>query len=106
MRLHPSQPGVAGPTKVEHPCETGGDRGTLGRMTDDVSRILAPDLLDDGDRVVESALRPRTLDEYVGQREVKCNPSVLLAAARGRGEAADHVPLYGPPGFGKTTLAK
>ncbi len=74
-------------------------------MTDDLSRILAPDLLDDVDRVVEGALRPRTLDEYIGQREVKANLSVLLAAAKGRGEAADHVLLYGPPGLGKTTLA-
>jgi holliday junction DNA helicase RuvB len=74
-------------------------------MTDDLARIVAPDLLDDGDRVVESALRPRTLDEYIGQRDVKANLSVLLAAAKGRGEAADHVLLYGPPGLGKTTLA-
>jgi holliday junction DNA helicase RuvB len=74
-------------------------------MTDDVARIVAPDLIDDGDRVVESALRPRSLDEYIGQREVKANLSVLLAAAKGRGEAADHVLLYGPPGLGKTTLA-
>ena len=70
-----------------------------------MARIVAPDLLDDGDRVVESALRPRTLDEYIGQREVKANLSVLLAAAKGRGEASDHVLLYGPPGLGKTTLA-
>ena len=74
-------------------------------MTDDLSRILAPDLIDDTDRVVEGALRPRTLDEYIGQREVKANLSVLLAAAKGREEAADHVLLYGPPGLGKTTLA-
>src|SRR6188474_3413752 len=74
-------------------------------MTDDVARIVAPDLIDDGDRVVESALRPRSLDEYIGQRDVKANLSVLLAAAKGRGEAADHVLLYGPPGLGKTTLA-
>src|SRR6185436_16970047 len=74
-------------------------------MTDDLARIVAPDLIDEGDRVVESALRPRSLDEYIGQREVKANLSVLLAAARGRGEAADHVLLYGPPGLGKTTLA-
>ena len=74
-------------------------------MTDDIARIVAPDLLDDGDRVVESTLRPRTLDEYIGQRDVKANLSVLLAAARGRGEASDHVLLYGPPGLGKTTLA-
>jgi holliday junction DNA helicase RuvB len=74
-------------------------------MTDDVSRVLAADLVDDADVVVETTLRPRTLDEYVGQREVKANLSVLLAAARGRKEAADHVLLYGPPGLGKTTLA-
>ena len=61
--------------------------------------------MDDADVVVEGTLRPRTLDEYIGQREVKANLSVLLAAAQGRGEAADHVLLYGPPGLGKTTLA-
>ncbi|MBA2720333.1 MAG: Holliday junction branch migration DNA helicase RuvB [Chloroflexi bacterium] len=80
-------------------------RGRFPRVTDDLSRILAPDLVDDVDVVVEGALRPRTLDEYIGQREVKANLSVLLAAAKGRGEAADHVLLYGPPGLGKTTLA-
>src|SRR2546427_10872441 len=74
-------------------------------MADDLSRILAPDLVDESDRIVEGALRPRTLEEYIGQREVKANLSGLLAAARGRGEAADHVLLYGPPGLGKTTLA-
>src|SRR6266566_2214277 len=74
-------------------------------MADDLSRILAPDLVDESDRIVEGALRPRTLDEYIGQREVKANLSVLLTAAKGRGEAADHVLLYGPPGLGKTTLA-
>ncbi len=74
-------------------------------MTDDVSRLLEADLIDDADVAIESTLRPRTLDEYIGQREVKANLSVLLQAARGRGEAADHVLLYGPPGLGKTTLA-
>src|SRR5688500_5689878 len=74
-------------------------------MTERLSGLLAPDLVDDGDRIVGGALRPRTLDEYIGQREVKANLSVLLTAARGRGEAADHVLLYGPPGLGKTTLA-
>jgi holliday junction DNA helicase RuvB len=74
-------------------------------MTDDVSRVLAADLVDDADVAVETTLRPRTLDEYVGQREVKANLSVLLSAAKGRKEAADHILLYGPPGLGKTTLA-
>ncbi|TME11939.1 MAG: Holliday junction branch migration DNA helicase RuvB [Chloroflexi bacterium] len=73
-------------------------------MDDDRSRILAADL-HDADVVVESSLRPRSLDEYIGQREVKANLSILLTAARARGEAADHVLLYGPPGLGKTTLA-
>src|SRR6187401_1346480 len=74
-------------------------------MADDLSRILSADLEDDGDLVIEGTLRPRTLDEYIGQREVKANLSVLLTAARQREEAADHVLLYGPPGLGKTTLA-
>src|SRR5512143_2581336 len=73
-------------------------------MADDLSHILPADL-DDADPVIEGTLRPRTLDEYIGQREVKANLSVLLAAARGRGDAADHVLLHGPPGLGKTTLA-
>jgi len=71
---------------------------------DDRARILAADL-HDTDVAVEGSLRPRTLDEYIGQREVKANLSVLIAAAKGRGEAADHILLYGPPGLGKTTLA-
>src|SRR5450759_4122066 len=73
-------------------------------MDDDRSRILAADL-HDADVVVESSLRPRSLDEYIGQREVKANLSILLTAAKARGEAADPVLLYGPPGLGMTTLA-
>ncbi len=53
----------------------------------------------------EASLRPRRLDEYVGQSRVKQNLAVFLEAARQRGEALDHVLLYGPPGLGKTTLA-
>jgi Holliday junction DNA helicase RuvB len=74
-------------------------------VTDDLSRILSADPEAEGDLIIEGTLRPRTFDEYIGQREVKANLSVLLTAARGRGEAADHVLLYGPPGLGKTTLA-
>jgi Holliday junction DNA helicase RuvB len=73
-------------------------------MIDD-GRILGAELLDDADRAVEGSLRPRSMDEYIGQREVKSSLSVLLQAAKGRGEASDHVLLYGPPGLGKTTLA-
>ena len=74
-------------------------------MVDDVSRILSGDIEDEADLVIEGSLRPRSLAEYIGQQEVKANLSVLLQAAKGRGEAADHILLYGPPGLGKTTLA-
>ena len=74
-------------------------------MVDDVSRILSSDIEDEADLVIEGSLRPRSLAEYIGQHEVKANLSVLLQAAKGRGEAADHILLYGPPGLGKTTLA-
>src|SRR6476659_8464592 len=53
----------------------------------------------------EQGLRPRTLDAYIGQDRVRDNLHVAIAAARQRGEALDHVLLYGPPGLGKTTLA-
>src|SRR6188768_2367587 len=53
----------------------------------------------------EAGLRPRTLDEYIGQDSLRDNLQVSIAAARGRREALDHVLLYGPPGLGKTTLA-
>jgi len=75
-------------------------------MVDDVSmHVLSADLEEADDPVVEGSLRPKSLAEYIGQAEVKSNLSVLLQAAKGRGEAADHILLYGPPGLGKTTLA-
>jgi len=57
------------------------------------------------DDVVENILRPKTFDEYVGQKQVKENLLVYIKAAKKRGETLDHVLLYGPPGLGKTTLA-
>ena len=53
----------------------------------------------------ELTLRPRSLDEYVGQEDLKHNLSIFMQAARNRNESLDHVLLYGPPGLGKTTLA-
>ena len=57
------------------------------------------------DEVYEKTIRPTTLDEYIGQSEVKENMKVFINAAKKRKEALDHVLLYGPPGLGKTTLA-
>ncbi len=60
---------------------------------------------DPEDRAVEAALRPRTLDDFVGQKRVRGQLSLMLEASRIRGRSADHVLLSGPPGLGKTTLA-
>ena len=54
---------------------------------------------------IDSSIRPETLDEYIGQSEVKENIRVFIEAAKMRNEPLDHVLLYGPPGLGKTTLA-
>jgi Holliday junction DNA helicase RuvB len=67
-------------------------------------RLITPGPVDE-DAQYEVGLRPRTLDEYIGQDRLRDNLHVSIAAARGRHEALDHVLLYGPPGLGKTTLA-
>ena len=71
-------------------------------MTDE--RIVNPEQTND-EAAFEANIRPRRLDEYVGQARVKENLSVFIRAAQERGEALDHVLLFGPPGLGKTTLA-
>jgi Holliday junction DNA helicase RuvB len=75
-------------------------------MTDKVVKnpLTSPTVLaaEDG---FDLSLRPRNLDEYIGQEKIKNNLSVFIEAAKGRREALDHVLLYGPPGLGKTTLA-
>jgi holliday junction DNA helicase RuvB len=68
------------------------------------TRTITPGPVED-DAQYEAGLRPRVLDEYIGQDRVRDNLHVSIAAARGRKEALDHVLLYGPPGLGKTTLA-
>lgn len=57
------------------------------------------------EEITEASLRPKTLDEYIGQKSVTDNLKVFIEAAKGRGEPLDHVLFYGPPGLGKTTLA-
>jgi holliday junction DNA helicase RuvB len=66
--------------------------------------ILTP-TADSEDLQTELSLRPKMLREYIGQQKVKANLEISLTAARNRGEALDHVLLFGPPGLGKTTLA-
>jgi len=66
-------------------------------------RLISPHYGDDD--MQETSLRPRRLDEYIGQETVKGNLSIMLEAARKRDEALDHVLLYGPPGLGKTSLS-
>lgn len=67
--------------------------------------LLEPTVKDEEEEVSEVSLRPKTLDEYIGQTKVKENMKVYIEAAKKRGEVLDHVLLYGPPGLGKTTLS-
>ncbi len=67
-------------------------------------RIVSPHRSDE-DRLSDLTLRPQRLDEFIGQNAVKENLAIAIEAATKRGEALDHVLLYGPPGLGKTTLA-
>jgi holliday junction DNA helicase RuvB len=68
-------------------------------------RIVSAQAFDEDARI-EASVRPKRLDEYIGQKRVKENIQIAIEAARSRGEALDHVLLYGPPGLGKTTLAQ
>src|ERR1700716_2985654 len=69
------------------------------------ARIVSGTPIDE-DLRIEASVRPKRLDEYIGQKRVKENIQIAIEAARSRGEALDHVLLYGPPGLGKTTLAQ
>ena len=72
--------------------------------TVDPSRLVSPDAAP-ADAAEELSLRPKTLDDYIGQEKAKNNLRIYLRAAQQRGEPMDHILLYGPPGLGKTTLA-
>lgn len=74
-------------------------------MGDAPRRIVTQQTLSAQEEALERALRPKQLDEYVGQVKAREQLEIFIAAAKKRGEALDHVLLFGPPGLGKTTLA-
>ena len=71
----------------------------------DTDRLVSAAATPGNEEVIERALRPKGLDEYVGQEKVRGQLSIFIEAARRRRESLDHVLLFGPPGLGKTTLA-
>ena len=71
----------------------------------ETDRLVAPATASVQEEALERALRPKVLDEYVGQEKARSQLEIFIHAARGRQEALDHVLLFGPPGLGKTTLA-
>jgi Holliday junction DNA helicase RuvB len=75
-------------------------------MSDELERLTEGEAISPEDRELDVALRPRSLEEFVGQDRVKEQLAVLLEGARNRGEPVDHLLFSGPPGLGKTTLAQ
>lgn len=71
----------------------------------ETDRLIAPQASSPREDVMDRAIRPKTLEEYIGQQVVKEQMSIFLQAAKGRGEPLDHTLIFGPPGLGKTTLA-
>jgi Holliday junction DNA helicase RuvB len=71
----------------------------------ETDRLIAPQVESPREDALDRAIRPRTLDEYVGQRAVREQMGIFLQAAKGREEPLDHTLIFGPPGLGKTTLA-
>jgi Holliday junction DNA helicase RuvB len=81
------------------------DKGADIGANKGADRIISATRTHPSEDVVERALRPRRLDDYVGQPRIREQLDIFMTAARGRAEALDHVLLFGPPGLGKTTLA-
>ena len=71
----------------------------------ETDRLVAAGTTDLSEKAADKVIRPRSLNEYVGQKAVREQMNIFLAAARGRSEALDHTLIFGPPGLGKTTLA-
>src|ERR1700750_265303 len=79
------------------------DSLTTGARAD--PRVISAAAASPNEGVFERALRPKALDEYIGQSKIREQLEIFIGAARKRGESLDHVLLFGPPGLGKTTLA-
>ncbi|MXX67706.1 MAG: Holliday junction branch migration DNA helicase RuvB [Gemmatimonadales bacterium] len=99
----PGPPGRSGDTRNAGDPGAGGDAGAGGEARPR-TEITTPEVLESDERP-DASLRPRRLDEFIGQARVKESLSVFVEAALGREEALDHTLFYGPPGLGKTTLA-
>ncbi len=98
------------PDKVASSSKTGESSISKGSQNSPGSNRVRQTVLSaresSGDQAVESSLRPKLLNEYIGQQKLKERLIVSMQAAKSRGEALDHVLFYGPPGLGKTTLAR
>jgi len=77
----------------------------IDEFTNPNPRVITAAAVSKQEEVIERALRPKQLDEYIGQEKIREQLSIFIAAARMRNEALDHTLLFGPPGLGKTTLA-
>src|ERR1044071_44163 len=71
----------------------------------ETDRLISPAASSPQEEAIERALRPKALEEYIGQEKARGQLEIFIQAARKRGESLDHVLLFGPPGLGKTTLA-
>lgn len=71
----------------------------------EADRLVSPVTINNDDEVVDRAIRPKRLEEYIGQPQVREQMEIFIQAARMRGDALDHLLIFGPPGLGKTTLA-